>query len=334
MGWWSDLKKKFKKNRSEAPKRNTEASSSRGASAYRQRVSNRSETSAPVKRESRITFNNEGRGSAVKRTRNTSGGSAEIQKRSKIQQEKDMERSGRVRAMAGFAENLMPINPHGEYKNKALTKTKEYKAGAIAGTVAGYAAGYGAVGKATGKAGAKIAASAVGKKTASKIAGTKVARNLAKMELKKAGKEITEDAIKKTANKQASKIVKVAGKDLVADATIGTALDASHAKSSGVENKKDFAKYMGENALLNLGIGGAMDVAAPALKGLKAGKKLAKADLEGAGRLNIGLGKNTVKRASKEGASETVESAARQQARERADEALKDKDFADALIGN
>lgn len=163
----------------------------------------------------------------------------------------------------GKKDSVLDVEPTEEGK-------KARKAGKIAGEMLSYASAYGAAGKATSKAAAKALSTKTGKKAVEKAAASKAGKKVGEETVKKAAKEITKDAI--------------------ADATVGTAMDYGLGKGEGLEGK-ELAEYMGKNALLNIGIGGAVDLAPVALRAVS--KK---------------AGKNTLRTATKE-AEEAVDNA-------------------------
>lgn len=112
------------------------------------------------------------------------------------------------------------------------------KLGNLAGTMIGYGGKYKAAENLIVKGGAKVVGSKVGQEVSKKM-GEKVATGLAK--------------------------------GLVGDATIGTAMNYGLARGEGLEGK-DLAKDMAINSALDLGVGGAIELA-PLLKGLKKGSK-------------------------------------------------------------
>lgn len=175
------------------------------------------------------------------------------------------------RTAGGYARGLL-LQDTVAVKNKKLKNSVAFKVGNAVGDLVSYGLGYGAAGKMAAKTGAKLAASKLGKKAVAKVAATKTADKLAKASLKQAGRTLTKKAIKEQATKHAENAVKLAAKNVVADATMGTALDTTRAKQAGVKNGKDYAKYMAENAALNLVAGGAIDIA-PIVRKLAKAKK-------------------------------------------------------------
>lgn len=128
------------------------------------------------------------------------------------------------------------------------------KVGSIAGDILSYGTGYKAAEKAVGKAAGKALATKTGKKAVEKAAASKV------------GKKVGEKTVKKVAES--------ATKGAIADATVGTTLNLSHARGEGLEGE-ELAKDMALNAALDLGVGGAIE-ALPIAKALvknKSGKK-------------------------------------------------------------
>lgn len=220
--------------------------------------------------------------------------------------------------MAGFPSETKATYTDSKDKTRKVSESKAYKAGKVVGDFMSYGTGYGLAGKAiaraTGKAVAKKAAKEVGEKVAKETAekavkktAQKTAGKLAKAEDKmatKAGEKILKTneklgnkiakskAVKKYAEKKASKtseVAKIAGtakrkeaiakdvgakaaekitQNLIADATAGTVLDTARAHGEGIDVglNKEYAKYMGTNALLNVGMGAGME-------GLGAGAK-------------------------------------------------------------
>lgn len=131
------------------------------------------------------------------------------------------------------------------------------KVGSIAGDILSYGTGYKAAEKAVGKAAGKALATKTGKKAVEKAAASKV------------GKKVGEETVKKVAES--------ATKGAIADATVGTTLNLSHARGKGLEGE-ELAKDMALNAALDLGVGGAIE-ALPIAKALvknKSGKKALK----------------------------------------------------------
>lgn len=131
------------------------------------------------------------------------------------------------------------------------------KVGSIAGDILSYGTGYKAAEKAVGKAAGKALATKTGKKAVEKAAASKV------------GKKVGEKTVKKVAES--------ATKGAIADATVGTTLNLSHARGEGLEGE-ELAKDMALNAALDLGVGGAIE-ALPIAKALvknKSGKKALK----------------------------------------------------------
>lgn len=131
------------------------------------------------------------------------------------------------------------------------------KVGSIAGDILSYGTGYKAAEKAVGKAAGKALATKTGKKAVEKAAASKV------------GKKVGEKTVKKVAES--------ATKGAITDATVGTALNLSHARGEGLEGE-ELAKDMALNAAFDFGVGGAIETLpiAKALVKNKSGKKALK----------------------------------------------------------
>ncbi|MBR5316041.1 MAG: hypothetical protein IKU44_04540, partial [Firmicutes bacterium] len=161
-------------------------------------------------------------------------------------------------------------------KNRVTEETKKsgaYKAGEVGGQLGAYALGYGAVGGATAKVAGKAVGTQTAKKLTSKLAKNKIVKEAAKKTLKKQGQNATEKAVEHMARKTAKKIAEGMVKGAVADATVGTVLDSNIARSKGYEVGSDeWNKEMLINAGLNLGVGGAVEVAPTVLRALSKSK--------------------------------------------------------------
>lgn len=153
---------------------------------------------------------------------------------------------------------LAPVSiPYQIIKGKKLVdfgldaKTKSAKkgeaVGKLLGEVAGYASGYGAAGKATSKAAKKILSTKTGKKIVEKAISSKTGKKL--------GKDVVEKALKS------------ATRSAVADATVGTTLNLSHARGEGKKGK-ELATDIAQNAALDFGLGAVGEALPLAGKGL------------------------------------------------------------------
>lgn len=170
-----------------------------------------------------------------------------------------------------------------------------YKAGRVVGEMSSYLIPYGMTHELAGKVASKLkvdklmskAVEKIGGKTLTRMAENELGRNLARTEAKRlAGKvvagELTEDAAKKSilkgVTKQAGKKTLDAtraeikqrlshelARDFVQDVALGNVQDIAMAYNRG---EKITPQFLIANNLMNLGIGGLVDVA-PALKGLK-----------------------------------------------------------------
>lgn len=141
-------------------------------------------------------------------------------------------------------------------------------------------------------------------RVADKLADTKVIRKAAERQVKadeakaaiKTGKKVVQknaakaektfqDKVSKEATKKAEKVVEKVKQNVVADATVGAALDTAHAKGEGIEiGSKDYAKYMTESAALNVGFGVGSEAFGGVVRGVKAlrnGKKLVRLEKDG-----------------------------------------------------
>jgi len=188
----------------------------------------------------------------------------------------------------GAAYGLMPVAPSID----ADKETTAVKAGEVVGTIGSYLTGYG-LAKSGAKIGTKTATKLLGKELGekgvlstssvaskwltgktgkalvSKIAKNKTIQKLAKTELQKASGVVTKTAIKELAEKKAKGIALSAATDVIADATVGTVLDAAQVKKQGVDLiSKEGAKQMAINAGINVVGGGLIEGASPVLKSL------------------------------------------------------------------
>jgi len=150
-----------------------------------------------------------------------------------------------------------------EATEKAVKKTTEKLAKQEVGTV----------GRAINKTNEKLG---------EKIAGTKAVQRYAEKQAAKAGKEATKEKISRDiGSKAAEKITQ----NLIADATVGTALDTAHAYGEGIDigANKEYAKYMGTAALANVGMGAGFEglsAGAKAIVRKRTAQKLAKQGLK------------------------------------------------------
>jgi len=205
------------------------------------------------------------------------------------------------RGILGAEAGLYNTSPMGLIKpavaKKQYADTKSYKAGNAAGQMAGYLLGYKGAEDLTAKAAVKILSGKTGKKVLAKASGTKIAEKAAENTLKRAGQTATKQAVKAEAKKQTQNFGKSVAKDVIADLTVGTAIDTNTARANGVNNTKDYAKYMGMNAAANLVLGGAAE-AAPVVKNLVKGKKVLPKASEAVSRASAIPAANTLKKAS------------------------------------
>lgn len=141
-------------------------------------------------------------------------------------------------------------------------------------------------------------------RVADKLAETKAIRKAAERQVKadeakaavKTGKKVVQrdaakaerafqEKVNKEATKKAEKVVEKVKQNVIADATVGTALDTAHAKGEGIEiGSKDYAKYMAESAALNVGFGVGSEAFGGVVRGVKAlrnGKKLVRLEKDG-----------------------------------------------------
>lgn len=170
---------------------------------------------------------------------------------------------------SGVANALIPFSGNiGKEAKKKHQNNTYYKVGNVAGSVLATMAtlGVGGSSKAIEKAGTKLATSKLGKKATQKLLTSKGTRKIAEKQLKIAGKELTDKAVKAETKKVAEGIIKGASKDLALDATAGTYLNNNFAVNDGKKmGSKEWAKDMAVNSALDIGIGGAM-YAAPVVK--------------------------------------------------------------------
>lgn len=181
----------------------------------------------------------------------------------------------------GFVKTLVPTSLLGgdeettvEKAYPEIKKSKLYKGSEIAGDALAYATGYklagGLTGKGADKIGKALSKTSAGKALLSKAAKSKLMKSAARKTLSKAGKAATVEAVEAEAKKKAANLGKLLLKDAVADATVGTALNANSGINSGLKGK-DLAKYMAQNAALDFGIGGAIDIAPTVIKAASKG---------------------------------------------------------------
>lgn len=172
--------------------------------------------------------------------------------------------------------------------------SKLYKGGKAVGTMASYMVPYGTTGKAFEKLSGKLIAPRLGKVLAGEgtsLAGravgkiskpliNRVAKGSARKEaLKLLGKGASKEVLRqeeqriagRLATETANRLATEAGKDLLQDLTIGNVQDYAIAKGEGEDyTVGDFLK----NNAANLAIGGAMDFAPTAVRGLGGSKPL------------------------------------------------------------
>ena len=156
--------------------------------------------------------------------------------------------------------------------DKVTEETKKsgaYKAGELVGQLGSYALGYGAAGGVAAKASGKLLTSGTGKALTSKLAKNKMVKEAAKKTLKKKGQNVTEKAVEHMARNTAKKIADGIAKNAIADATIGTVMDSNVARSKGYKvGSEEWNKEMALNAALNIGVGGAVEIAPTVAKAL------------------------------------------------------------------
>ena len=144
------------------------------------------------------------------------------------------------------------------------------KAGEMTGIGGSYLMSYGVAGAAAKAA----AATNAGQKAIAKLAGSKLGQasasaaqnTITKLAGTKVGQRIGKETI--------TGVARGAAKDLAGDLTVGTVMNSGQARSLGLEGS-DFAKYMGQQALVDLGLGALGDLAPVVYRAIK-GTKLAK----------------------------------------------------------
>ena len=158
-----------------------------------------------------------------------------------------------------------------EYYQKHKNKTAE-----TVGEIAGSLASFGMTGGASSALGKKVGGEALekaGTRVAAKLAENPLVKRAAQRELRLAvkkgaveigSKEAEKQLLKELAENRAKRIVSAVGEDMAINLTTGAASDFNHAILDS-DNPEEFAKNMGINAAMNLGIGGVTSVA-PALR--------------------------------------------------------------------
>lgn len=226
--------------------------------------------------------------SSPKTHKSVSSMTTEAQKR----REKELEKSTVMQFTGGVAHGLMPVAPQIDEDKK----TTAVQVGNVVGTIGSYMTGYGLaksglkvgsktatklLGKeigskgviSTGAVAAKWLERSAGKSFVSKIAKSKTVQKLAFNELNRTTSIVTKKAIQELAERKAKAIALSAATNFIADASIGTALDAAQVKKQGVDLlSKEGGKQMAINAGINIVAGGVMEGASPLIKSLSSNR--------------------------------------------------------------
>ncbi len=194
-------------------------------------------------------------------------------------------------ALEGGLNATTGLSSEGQGVTEETKNSMAYRAGKLAGQIGTYAAGYGSAGGLTAKAAGKALTTGAGKAMTTKLAKSKLVKSAAKKTLKKQGQNATEKAVEHMARKNAKKLAEGLTKNAIADMTVGTALDSNIARSKGYEVGSDeWNKEMAINAALNLGVGGAVEIAptvAKALSNTKVAQKTTDTVLRASNKLDV-----------------------------------------------
>jgi len=187
-----------------------------------------------------------------------------------------------MQTAGGIAYGFLPFAPAIDEDKK----TKYTTAGSLIGTLASYGLGYGAAksgikvfGKtlSTTNLADKALKTSKATKAISTLSKNRVIRNIASKELKRAGKEVTEKAVKELAETTAKNALHSVVREGVTDFTAGAVLDVGQSQKRGVETfSDDWWKEMGKNALINVAVGGAIEAAPYVAKSLSKAKTATK----------------------------------------------------------
>lgn len=187
------------------------------------------------------------------------------------------------------------------------------KAGEMTGIGGSYLMSYGTAGAAAKAA----AATNAGQKAIAKLAGSKLGQasasaaqnTITKLAGTKVGQRIGKETI--------TGVARGAAKDLAGDVTVGTVMNSGQARSLGLEGW-DFAGYMGQQFLADLGLGALGELAPVVYRAIK-GTKLAKqagnivdAAADGATATTKSTGATVLKKTAKEQQNEYLEELADQ----------------------
>ena len=149
-------------------------------------------------------------------------------------------------------------------------KNKSKGAEAV-GEIAGSLAGFGLTGGASKAVATKLGGRTLekaGSKAATRLAENSIVKKAAERELNYAirkgtvsvgSKTARNELLKELAQNRAKRIVSAIGEDTAINLTTGMASDVSHAILDS-DNPEEFAKEMGKNALLNVGLGGSLTI--------------------------------------------------------------------------
>ncbi len=199
------------------------------------------------------------------------------------------------------------INPLTNYSAEDLfevtedTKnSKAYKGGKIAGTVTAYSLGYTGAGALVKNGASKLLKTGASKKLVGKLAKTKVVKKAATNMLKKQGQNLTKKGVDHASRKVANQIGEGLARNLVGDMTVGTAMDLNVALADGLEpGTPEWNREMAQNALVNFGVGGAIEFAPAVVKAIikpKTAKEAASAVAETTSAIKEALGTSTTKK--------------------------------------
>lgn len=177
----------------------------------------------------------------------------------------ELRKSKIMQTAAGAAYGFLPFAPAiDEDRQTAFTK-----AGSLIGTLASYGLGYGAAkggiqigGKtvSTLNAANKLAKTQKATQLATNMSKNKIFQNIAKETLKRTSQPLTKEAIDIIAKESAEKALTSAITAGVEDFTVGGVLDMAQTSKQGYKIGSDeWLKEMGKNALINIGVGGAIE---------------------------------------------------------------------------